>query len=306
VTDLRPHCLRICCLVFIAYLFKTLPAQAADNWLSIRSKNFLLVGNASESSIRRIGRELEEFRAALALIFPGVKQPSSIGTTVIVFKDDRAFRPYKPLYEGKVANIAGYFQAGEDVNFIALAADTQSPHVVYHEFVHFLTKDTALPLPPWASEGLAEVYGMFEISGKDIMLGRAIGEHIGLLNQQPLMPLNLLLSVQQGSPYYNEKTKQGMFYAESWAAVHFLLFGNNAQRRAQFSRYLNLSANGKSIEENCREAFQTDLKTLEEEIRRYVRAQVAWPAIKIKLQEKLDFDREMQVSNLSDTQASTT
>jgi hypothetical protein len=127
VTDLRPHCLRICCLVFIAYLFKTLPAQAADNGLSIRSKNFLLVGNASESSIRRIGRELEEFRAALALIFPGVNQPSSIGTTVIVFKDDGAFRPYKPLYEGKVANIAGYFQAGGDVNFIARSQQVGIP-----------------------------------------------------------------------------------------------------------------------------------------------------------------------------------
>src|SRR5262245_25511956 len=38
---------------------------AADKWLSVRSKNFLLVGNASEATIKRVGRELEEFRTAL-------------------------------------------------------------------------------------------------------------------------------------------------------------------------------------------------------------------------------------------------
>src|SRR5258705_2990963 len=100
-------------LVLIGVLSSALPGQAADKWLAIRSKNFLLVGNASESSIRRVGRDLEEFRSALGRIFPGVNKESSIGTTVIVFKDDAAFRLYKPLYEGKAGNVAGYFQGGE-------------------------------------------------------------------------------------------------------------------------------------------------------------------------------------------------
>src|SRR5258708_3408795 len=125
---MRPFWSRCLCLVFIALLSGTRPSYAADKWLSIRSKNFFLAGNASESAIRRVGRELEEFRTALGNIFPGVNSQSSIGTTVIVFKDDVSFRPYKPLYEGKAGNVAGYFQAGEDVNFIALAADTPSPH----------------------------------------------------------------------------------------------------------------------------------------------------------------------------------
>src|SRR5262245_24721676 len=294
---------RLINFVVLGSLIYTCPSYSADKWLSIHSTNFLLVGHASESSIRRVGRELEEFRTALAMIFPRVNQPSSVGTTVIVFKDDASFKPYKPLYQGKAGNVAGYFQAGEDANFIALAADTPSPHVVYHEFVHSLTRDSALPLPLWASEGLAEVYGMFQITGREVILGRAIGEHIQTLRQQPLMPLSLLLSVEHSSPNYNENTRQGMFYAESWALVHFLMFENNAQRRPQFAKYLNLSANGKSIDENYREAFQTDPKTLEEQIRKYIQSQVAWPAIIVKLNDKLDFDRDMQASVLSDAQA---
>ena len=47
------------------------PAHAAtDKWLSIQTKNFVLTGSASEADIRRIGRTLEEFRSAVAMIFP--------------------------------------------------------------------------------------------------------------------------------------------------------------------------------------------------------------------------------------------
>src|SRR5262245_24097969 len=102
---------RLINFVVLGSLIYTCPSYSADKWLSIHSTNFLLVGNASESSIRRVSRELEEFRTALAMIFPRVNQPSSVGTTVIVFKDDASFKPYKPLYQGKAGNVAGYFQA---------------------------------------------------------------------------------------------------------------------------------------------------------------------------------------------------
>jgi Tfp pilus assembly protein PilF len=298
---MRPLMRASCFLIVLSSFVAN--SHAADKWLSVRSKNFLLVGNASESSMRRVGRDLEQFRAALAMLFPGVNQQSTIDTTVVVFKDDASFRSYKPLYEGKAANVAGFFQAGQDVNFIALSADARSTQVVYHEFVHSLTKDTALPLPLWASEGLAEVYSMFEVTGKEFTLGRAIAEHIATLNLQRMLSLNLLLSVESISPYYNEKTKQGMFYAQSWASVHYLLFANNGKRRPQLTKYLNLAFSSKTTDENFRDAFETDYGTLEEEIRRYVQNQVSWPAINMKLPDKLDFDAEMQVSVLSEAQS---
>ena len=35
--------------------------SARDTWLEVRSKNFYLVGNASEKEIRKVGVKLEEF-----------------------------------------------------------------------------------------------------------------------------------------------------------------------------------------------------------------------------------------------------
>jgi tetratricopeptide (TPR) repeat protein len=278
-------------------------SQAADKWLSVRSKNFLLVGNASESSIRRVDRTLEEFRAGFALLFPGIAQQAPPPITVVVFKDDAAFRPFKPLYQGKPANVAGYFQSGQDVNFIALTGDTETPRVIYHEFVHSLTKDTTTPLPPWAGEGLAEVYSTFEIAsnGKEMLLGRAIGEHLQTL-QTSSLPLTSLFAVNHASPEYNEQSKQGIFYAESWALLHYLMLANDRQREPQLATFLNSLSNGKTIDENFREAFQADPATFERELQDYVR-RFTFPAVRFKLQSKIDFDRDVEVTPLTEAQA---
>src|SRR2546426_7584896 len=139
------------CFVVTAGLMGVRASYAADKWLEVRSRNFILVGNASESQIRRVGRNLEEFRAGFSNLFPAISREASSPITVVVFKDDAAFRPFKPLYEGKPANVAGYFQAGSDANYIALTGDTETPRVIYHEYVDSLTNEPASPLPRWVS-----------------------------------------------------------------------------------------------------------------------------------------------------------
>ena len=91
------------CLTLLAQ-----PVFGADKWLSVRTKNFLLVGNASDSDIRKVGRTLEEFRAAVSMVFPKMEQTSSVPTTIFVFKNEESFKPYKPLYKGQPSNVLGF------------------------------------------------------------------------------------------------------------------------------------------------------------------------------------------------------
>src|SRR5262245_9483809 len=90
---LLTHCLA---LIVILTITGSQNGYSADKWISVRSKNFLLVGNASESSVRRVGRNLEEFRAGLALLFPTIDKQAPPPITVLVFKDDTSFKPFKP------------------------------------------------------------------------------------------------------------------------------------------------------------------------------------------------------------------
>jgi len=52
----------LACVLFLSFSAAPLSVSAKDSWVSVRSKNFLLVGNASEKEIRQVALRLEQFR----------------------------------------------------------------------------------------------------------------------------------------------------------------------------------------------------------------------------------------------------
>ena len=291
-------------LPILALLAVILTASAADKWTKVQSKNFMLVGNANENQIREVAENLELFRTAYSRFFTLQERAASVGTIVVVFKTDDSFRPYKPLYQGRPANVAGYFQGGQDVNYIALSADIKTPRVIYHEYVHQLMSDNLASLPPWFQEGFAECFSTLEIEGKDkkIRMGRAIGEHVGLLSQRRFMPLEQLFAVTQESKEYNEEEKQGLFYAESWALVHYMMLGPK-DRRDKFLEFLNGLNKGTSAPAVFQRVFQTDLPSFQKVFEAYILQQESWPAMEISSPGRLDRKRDMTAKTLSEAQA---
>ena len=284
---------------------QTVPTRAADKWTRVQSKNFTLVGNATENEIREVAEGLEVFRTAFSRFFR-LKEGSSVGTTVLVFKSDTAFKPFKPLYQGKPANVAGYFQSGLDMNYIALAADMQTPRVIYHELVHRLMSDNLGRQPPWFNEGFAECFSTLEIEGKDkkVRLGRAIGEHVALLNERRFMPLEQLFSVVHGSAEYNEEEKQGLFYAESWAFVHYMMF-NADERRNQFITFLTEIGRGTPAPKAFQQIFNIELPVFQKEFEAYIQGRQAWNLFQIQTPTGLDRNKDMSAQVISEGEAET-
>src|SRR5258705_1182394 len=183
-------------------------------------------------------------------------------TSVVVFKSDSSFRPFKPG-----PNIAGYFQPGPDVNYIALTTELQGEQdpftVIFHEYTHLLVNNTIGNAPAWFNEGLAEYYSTFSISDdQKIVLGSPISGHVFLLRDK-ILPLRTLFQVDHKSPYYNERDKQSIFYAESWALLHYLILGNNGQRAAQISPFIKLLEAGVPLEQAFQQIFQSPFETME-------------------------------------------
>ena len=61
-------------------IFSSFNASAKDDWIQVKTKNFLLVGNAPEKDIRRVATKLEQFRETFRQIFGGMKLTSPIAT----------------------------------------------------------------------------------------------------------------------------------------------------------------------------------------------------------------------------------
>ncbi len=294
-------------VVGIGLMILPLTATAKDKWVSFRSGTFFVVGNAGERQIRQVAIKLEQFREVVSRLFAKAEVNSPVPTIVIVFKSDNSYRPFKPLYQAKPINASGYFQAGEDVNYITLTSevltDETSPYAaIYHEYVHSITNDNTRQAPLWFREGIAEYYSTFEVSDgeKKVWLGKPIPNHVYLLRERKFLPLSTLFSVTHDSPHYNEKAKQGVFYAESWALIHYLMLGNNSRHR-QFLHYLNLLASGTPVDEGFRQAFQTDYATLEKELTDYI-GRDTYPAQHVNLDKKLEFDAATQAMPVSEAE----
>lgn len=257
-----------------------LQAAPKSDWTGLRTKHFFLIGNADEREIKLIAMQLEQFREVFAREFAGAALNSPVPTTVVVFKSDAAFRPYKPVFEGRAADIDGYFQGGLDVNYITISVERrrENPYaMIFHESVHLLVDNKLRSAPGWVNEGMAEYYSTFEVlvdkkgpAERRVLLGKPILNHILLLRRNKLLPLETLFAIDRSSPYYNERQKSTMFYAQAWALVHYLTHGNEGRRRPQLAHFLELLSANAPVGSSFQKAFQSDYKTLERELREYI------------------------------------
>ncbi|MCS7079160.1 MAG: tetratricopeptide repeat protein [Chloracidobacterium sp.] len=277
-----PSRLRILTFGFLALLglFQSVRAgapAAKDEWIKIKSKHFLFIGNAKEKEIRVVASKLEQFRSVFSQLFPRAKFNDSVPIVVIVFKDDNAYKPYRPTYQGKPVSVGGYFIPGRDRNYITLIPNLPGifPYaVIYHELTHLIVNATLKPIPTWANEGLAEYYETINISedGKTVELGNANPYHIANLRKRKLIPFQEFFRINTKSPEYNERNKQTIFYAQSWALTHYFMIGDGGIRRQKFAKLLSLLENETPIEDALREAFQTNFAELQKALENYVRS----------------------------------
>ncbi len=252
--------------------------QARTGWIALRSPNFYVIGDVGAGDLRLVTKRLEQFREAIAILFPNAPLSTATPTTVLVFKSHKSYQPLKPLYNGKVkAQIAGYFQATRAVNYVTftLADGIDQLDIVYHEYVHLIVNNTMDNVPVWFNEGLAEYYRTFTASdnGRQAVIGMINPYHVLLLRQQAL-PLADLVRVDHSSPLYNEGNKASIFYAESWALVHYLLLGENQQYAKHTAELVGDQATGVPFETACVKRLGIDLPTLEKQLRRYVQREL--------------------------------
>jgi tetratricopeptide (TPR) repeat protein len=259
-------------LLILLCAFSSVATQTRDAWRSVRTNHLFVIGNADAEKLREVAVWLEFFHSAFGRLVSRNVLESSVPTTVIIFRDDASFLPFKPLYQGRPLNIAGYFQPGDDTNYIAISLDPsdRNPYsTAFHEYIHLHINDNIPGTPLWLNEGLAELYGSLQFSGNDAYIGTPLYSYIELLREEELLPLKTLFSIGTDSPHYNEQEKTGIFYGESWALVHYLMFGDRG-RQDQFKRFLQQVGRGEDTAKAIQDAFGVTLDKLEEELRLYV------------------------------------
>lgn len=294
-------------VLFLILAFGSTAASAKDVWLNVKSENFNLYGNASEKEIRRAATKLEQFRETFRLVFASTKLETAVPTNVIVFKSNSYYKEFKPKRaDGKTDNfVAGFFQPGEDVNYITLSMDgddTETFKTIFHEYVHSILNAnfSRITIPPWFNEGLAEYYSTFQIRDNRVAsLGLPLSEHLEMLSRGELMPLESLFAVSGYGLLQMPEGPRSVFYAESWALIHYLVQTGKTDGLNKFLTSIN---NGEDAKASFEKAFLMDYKQMEKELRKYARSGT-FKYHSISFKNELTFDTDMAVTPIDEGDA---
>jgi TPR repeat protein len=249
--------------------------------VEVKSPAFSVVSDGSQKDALRTARQFEQVRALLKESWPWARLDPSRPVTILAVRDEAGLRALLPAFWEKKGGTrpAGICVRAPDRNWVALRMDVarfresdrtwDNPYlVVFHEYVHLVLHLNFGALPLWLDEGLAEFWGNTVVEEDRLYQGLYVPYHLVTLRARLLLPLVALFAVKHGSPEYSESDRATVFYAESWALVHYLAMSD--VRRGQLNRFVALLKNGRGADEAARETFG-NLAALERELRAYVR-----------------------------------
>ncbi|MFN7982161.1 MAG: hypothetical protein U0Q11_09910 [Vicinamibacterales bacterium] len=276
---------RLALLVVLALTARSV--GAADKWIRVRSEHFDTVGNTTDSDLRRIAQTLEHFHEVVVTAALRGAGASSTRTSVIVFRDDVAFSPYKPQGAGRSA-LGGFFAMSEDSGTIlALNAENSvwAFRIVLNGYSRSVLQRSLGTVPLWLGTGLGQVYETFEerAGGKGALIGRPEDEVVKRLASMSLVPVGTLITLNESSPGMTlGEANRVRFDGESWALVHYLSFGAH---RDQFRQYLAAVQSGGDPVESFRTALG-DLDALTRELTDYIR-KFSFPAMQVMFDQNV-------------------
>jgi tetratricopeptide (TPR) repeat protein len=202
--------LALCCAL-------PLCAAPLDPWLRISSPNFELFTTAGERSGRDLIRHFEQVRSFFTQAF-GSRLAAAKPARIVTFRSEKEYKPYRPSEFA-----TAFYQPGSEHDFIVMESGAREHYdVAIHEFTHLMIHQSNQVVPVWLDEGMAELYSNLAPMGSKIVVGNVIEGRVQTLLHEKWIDLGALVAVDHNSPLYGERSKAGMFYAESWALVHML------------------------------------------------------------------------------------
>ncbi|HJQ39738.1 MAG TPA: tetratricopeptide repeat protein [Thermoanaerobaculia bacterium] len=266
----RPSLLLVTLLFALEIAAVELP-RATDKWFEVRADDIRIFSNVSPAAAQDLAREVLRMRAVIGQI-TNLRVRTPVTTRIFHFANQTAFAPYRDAAfpdQPRAKSINGAFLSGEGQNIILLRADgTHIERPVYHELIHYFVKNTVPKIPLWINEGLADFFSTFRTSKEGVDTGIPIPEHVAWLRQGDLLPLRELFAVDAKSPHYNERRRSGVFYAQSWGLVHYLMLGNE-KRRPQFLDFVRRTNAGETTESAFAASFGIKIAQLDREFRDY-------------------------------------
>jgi len=225
---------------------------AKYSFLRLSTDTLELISDAGEPQARRALARMQQMERLLGQRRTHIR--------AYLFKDDRWFGDLRP-----VPTAQGFYQSAAERDYLAVIAGPEGLRALSHEFVHASLEHTTARRPVWLEEGVAEFYSTVALERDRWVVGRPIENHVRALRQVDWLTPRELFGIGKDSSVYNEGNRVGVFYAQSWAFVHFLY--TQPGYREKIAEFAELLDEGVPAEEACLRAFRRSARDVLEEAR---------------------------------------
>ena len=254
-------------------------ARAADTWIEIKAPHLTVLANGGTGDARTLAWQIEQIRAVLVKILPWAKVSLDRPFVALAVNSESRMRALAPTYwePGGGPKPVSLWVTGVDRHYLAIRSDEKAedrnhinPHLnAYFSYVSLVIRNSLqVEMPLWFTRGLAGVLSNTIVRDSHVLVGPAIPWHLRQLREVPRLPLATLVGV---TPDSREVTRDGLnrFDAQSWALVHFLLFGDDGKRTRQLDQFFTLVNAGSTHQTAQAEAFGP-IQQLEDDFVRYL------------------------------------
>lgn len=261
----------------------------------LRGERFtILTDLANNEYIHRISGNLESTFEVLDTLFEGNPPEDAASIPVYVYRESVSFDTLAVTLDSPDAT--GIYLPG--IPLLAFGMDAPSGqsmagimiHEATHAYVDRNVRPSGVYFPLWFEEGIAEYVGNSEIRKGKLLLGTLrrkqrlrLGDIVSTnvksraylqldslrksLRKTGGPTLSEVLSADRSTIYGEDKH---VYYAASWAFVHFLRHNREDSFRGRFQKLVEELCDGKESLEAVRSVYG-DLTALEKAYRRYVR-----------------------------------
>lgn len=226
-----------------------LAGGASPLWYRFQAGTWEFYTDGGDRRGEQLLRQLAEAHAALLAAAPelaSVPAAPRRPLRVMLFRSGRDFAPFR---RGEAHR--GLYLSGVRNDWILLPdSGGETARAARHELVHLMLRRAGARPPAWLEEGLADYYSTMELGSGRLRLGRAPAGHAQLLRDETWIGAARLLSLQ---PEDARGREAGLFYAQSWALVRWMMLeGGGAARVAAM---LALVGAGRSQQAAFEETF---------------------------------------------------
>ncbi len=243
---------------------KSLQDYGLQPWRGFSTAHFVLYTTDSEPAAIDTLQRLERLR----LFFDQsnlIDNSSKSKLQVIAFNSEKQYDFYR-INPGACA----FYQRTPNSDFIVMQ-DLAPEHseVALHEYTHFVFEHAGFKLPLWLNEGMADLFSSTIFRDHMAIVGGDAADRLPSLQNQALLDLKTLISVDANSPYYREPEKMALFYAQSWAMTHMLAVSRDYS--SGFNSFLKLMSTGILVSDAFQTTYHKSLPEVSKDLEEYVR-----------------------------------